>query len=171
MVYCSDRCQQSAVVLCCAVLPCADQGAPDWSRVPSYVVLRLSYAEPCCVVVGHDMLCCAAARCDVLCCAAARCAVPCCAEPVLGSHDTDIGGVVQGDVLPAGLDLSSISALAAALGVQSVAMPGVSRFLCCSHSYCHSDMILETSSAFCALKSLLFVRHVWQMGTKFCGRT
>ena len=33
-------------------------------------------------------------------------------------------GVLQGNVLPAGLDLGSISALAAALGVQSVALPG-----------------------------------------------
>ena len=52
-------------------------------------------------------------------------AVPWCAEPVLCSHDThNIGGVAQGNILPAGLDLGSISALAAALGVQSVAMPG-----------------------------------------------
>ncbi len=33
-------------------------------------------------------------------------------------------GMLQGNVLPAGLDLGSISALAAALGVQSVALPG-----------------------------------------------
>ncbi len=32
--------------------------------------------------------------------------------------------MLQGNVLPAGLDLGSISALAAALGVQSVALPG-----------------------------------------------
>ncbi len=33
--------------------------------------------------------------------------------------------MLQGNVLPAGLDLGSISALAAALGVQSVALPGL----------------------------------------------
>ena len=31
---------------------------------------------------------------------------------------------MQGNVLPAGLDLGSISALAAALGVQGVSLPG-----------------------------------------------
>ena len=38
-------------------------------------------------------------------------------------YKTDIWGL-QGAVLPSGLDLGSISALATALGVQSVAMPG-----------------------------------------------
>ena len=63
---------------------------------------------------------------------------------------------MQGNILPAGLDLGSISALAAALGVQSVAMPGfaLSPPLLSSHSHCHNDLLLEYSSAFYALKSL-----------------
>lgn len=39
---------------------------------------------------------------------------------------------LQGNVLPAGLDLGSISALAAALGVQSVALPGQLACLTCT---------------------------------------
>ena len=81
---------------------------------------------------------------SVLCRAAACCAVPCCAEPVLCSRNIfKSGGVVQGNVLPAGLDLGSISALAAALGVQSMAMPGftLSPFLPLTLPQCHHPAV------------------------------